>query len=77
MNTSNEYQLGRAEMALELLGKWADDLQDGSEDVLAIVEQKIDELHKKIKYLQLKACKHCGNKARLKDDECPYCGNKN
>ena len=65
--------LVRAEVALETLNEWAEKLQDGSEQVLEIVDKKIDQLSKKIKLMRLKACTNCGNKSYLKDNECPYC----
>lgn len=66
--------LVRAEVALDTLNEWAGKLQDGSEEVLRIVDEKITELSKKIKLMRMKSCTHCGAKSYLKDDECPYCG---
>lgn len=48
------YDLGRAETAIVALNEWVDNLQsDSHTEVLRIVEQKVEQLRRKIAYYQL------------------------
>ena len=54
LSKSDNFNLGRAESSIQALSEWVDSLQgDTHAEVLRIVQDKVEQLRRKIAYFQL------------------------